>query len=220
MTQQTKLLSEIRQYFPLLDNNGLAQDIADKASLLQVPNGNVLLDAGDTIRLIPLVVKGSIKVVRVDDAGHEILLYYVHPGESCAITLAACMKQRKSNIKAVAQPSLELIGLPSDMAYMLGRKHPAWIDFVLETYALRFDELLEMVDEIGFASLDQRLAKYLQEKSELLGTLVPHISHQEIADDLGTARAVISRLLKQMERKGMVKLSRGRIKILGLMLPE
>ncbi len=218
--QQSKLLSEIRQYFPLLDNNGLAQDIAEKASLLKVPNGSVLMDAGDTIRLIPLVVKGSIKVVRVDDAGHEMLLYYVHPGESCAMTLSSCMKQRKSNIKAVAQPSLELIALPSDLAYMLGRKHPAWIDFVLESYALRFDELLEMVDEIGFASLDQRLVKYLQEKSELLGTLIPHISHQEIADDLGTARAVVSRLLKQMERKGMVKLSRGRIKILGLMLPE
>ncbi len=220
MTQPTTLLSQIRHSFPMLDNNGLAEEIATKASLIRVANGNIIMDAGDTIRLIPLVVKGSIKVVRADEAGHEILLYYVHPGESCAMTLSSCMKQQKSSIKAIAQPSLELIGIPSDAAYMLGRKHPAWFDFVLESYALRFNELLEMVDEIGFASLDQRLVKYLQEKSALLGTLVPHISHQEIADDLGTARAVVSRLLKQMERKGMVKLSRGRIKILGLMLPE
>lgn len=215
-----QLASTIRTFFPLLGNNGLAEAIAEKSTFLALPPGKVLMDAGDPIRLIPLVVKGSIKVVRADDAGHEILLYYIHPGESCAITLSSCFKQRQSNIKAMTQQATEIVGIPSDLAYMLGRKYPAWLDFVLDAYALRFDELLDMVDEIGFASLDRRLAKYLKEKSEALGTLVPHISHQEIADDLGTARAVVSRLLKQMERKGMVKLLRGRIKILALVLPE
>ncbi len=210
----------LHQFFPLLGGEGLAQAIAEKSALMVVPTGKILMDTGDFIRWIPLVVKGSIKVVRADDAGHEMLLYYIQPGESCAMTLSSCMKQRPSNIKAVAQQATEIIGIPSDLAYMLGRKYPAWLDFVLESYAVRFDELLEMVDEIGFSSLDQRLTKYLHEKAESLRTLVPHISHQEIADDLGTARAVVSRLLKQMERKGMVKLSRGRIRILSLMLPE
>jgi CRP/FNR family transcriptional regulator len=119
-------------------------------------------------------------------------------------------------VKAVAQQETKIIGLPADLTYMLGRKHPEWLDFVLESYSQRFDELLTIVDEIGFSGLDQRLTKYLHEKSKSLGTLVPHISHQEIADDLGTARAVVSRLLKQMERKGMIKLSRGRIRIIFL----
>jgi CRP/FNR family transcriptional regulator len=215
-----QLISVIRQLFPLLGNSTIAQSIAEKATYLTLPAGKILMETGDHIRLIPLVIKGSIKVVRADESGHEILLYYIQPGESCAITLSSCLRNRHSSIKAVTQQPTEIIGLPADYAYMLGRKHPEWLDFVLESYANRFDEVLHMVDEIGFASLDHRLAKYLREKSEALGTLVPHISHQEIADDLGTARAVVSRLLKQMERKGMVKLSRGRIRILSLMLPE
>lgn len=210
----------IRQYFPGLGNSELVKAIAEKSSYISLPAGKVLMNGGDPIRLIPLVIKGSIKVVRADAEGHEMLLYYIHPGESCALTLASCLKQRQSNVKAVTQQATEIIGVPADAAYMLGLQHPNWLHFVLESYSLRFDELLDMVDEIGFESLDQRLVKYLHEKSELLGTLVPHISHQEIADDLGTARAVVSRLLKQLERKGMVKLLRGRIRILSLVLPE
>lgn len=215
-----QVLSAIRANFPLLASAGLAEAIAEKAVILSVPAGKTLINPGETIKLIPLVIKGSIKVARADEDGHEILLYYVQPGESCAITLSACLKQHGSSIKAVTQQPTDLIGLPSDEAYMLGRRFPGWLDFVLEAYSNRFNELLHTVDEIGFASLDHRLARYLKEKSTLLGTLVPHISHQEIADDLGTARAVVSRLLKQMERKGMVKLARGRIRILSLMLPE
>ena len=209
----------IRLHFPLLGGAGIAEAIAERAVLRSIAPGEVLLNAGDNIRHIPLVINGSVKVVRVDDDGHEILLYYIHTGESCAMTLSSCLKQEKSRVKAIAQQNTELIGIPAELAYLLGRKYPAWFDFVLESFSRRFDELLEVVDEIGFSSLDHRLAKYLREKSTLLNPLVLHLSHQEIADDLGTARAVVSRLLKQMERKGMVRLQRGRIRILALMLP-
>lgn len=215
-----ELTNMLQEKFPALHHGELAEAIAEKSALLNLPAGKIILQPGDPIRLIPLVLKGSIKVSRSDEDGHEILLYYIQPGESCAITLSSCLKQQASTIKAVVQQPTELIGLPADQAYMLGRRFPAWMDFVLESYASRFNELLQAVDEIGFSSLDNRLIRYLKEKSELLGTLVPHISHQEIADDLGTARAVISRLLKQMERKGMVRLARGRIRILSLVLPE
>ena len=169
-----------------------------------------------TIHVIPLVVRGSIKVLRVDELGHEVLLYYIQPGESCALTLSSALKQEKSRIKAITQQETEVIGVPSELAYLLGRRFPGWYDFVLDSYSARFQELLNMVDEISFSSLDQRLVKYLREKSELLNTLVLHLSHQEIADDLGTARAVASRLLKQMERRGMIQLLRGRLRILSL----
>ncbi|MBL7825436.1 MAG: Crp/Fnr family transcriptional regulator [Saprospiraceae bacterium] len=211
-----KIILALNNLFPQLMGGGLAESIAEKAAILEIPAGKVIMEPGDTIKVIPFVLKGSIKVARADADGHEILLYYIQPGESCAITLSSCLKQHKSAIKAVTQQTTLLIGLPSDQAYMLGRKYPAWLDFVLESYANRFNELLHTVDEIGFSSLDHRLMRYLKDKSELLGTLIPHISHQEIADDLGTARTVISRLLKQMERKGMVKLARGRIRIVSL----
>lgn len=218
--KQEDLSPVIRQFFPLLAQAELAEAIASRATSFTIPSGKIILNPGESIRLIPLVVKGSIKVVRADESGHEVLLYYIHPGESCAMTLSSCLKQEKSRIKAVAQQNTEVIGLPADQAYMLGRRYPAWLDFVLDSYARRFEELLNIVDEIGFSSLDQRLVKYLKEKSQVLNTVVLHLSHQEIADDLGTARAVASRLLKQMERKGMISLQRGRIRILALVLPE
>lgn len=218
--KKEEIADAIRQYFPLLNQIELAGAIADRAVSLSIPSGKILLNTGENISLIPLVVKGSVKVVRADDTGHEVLLYYIQPGESCAMTLSSCLKREKSRVKAVAQQATEIIGIPAEQAYMLGRKYPVWFDFVLDSYARRFEELLEMVDEIGFSSLDRRLAKYLLEKSTLLTTTVLHLSHQEIAEDLGTARAVISRLLKQMERKGMVRLQRGRIRILALVLPE
>lgn len=210
----------LRHYFPTLNNPALSESISEKAVLLSIPAGKVLMHSGDLIHLIPLVIKGSIKVVKVDESGHEVLLYYIHPGESCALTLSSALKQEKSRVKAITQQQTEIIGVPSELAYALGRKYPGWFDFVLEAYANRFQELLNMVDEISFSSLDQRLLKYLREKSALLDTLVLHLSHQEIADDLGTARAVASRLLKQMEHRGMIQLLRGRIKIFSLVLPE
>jgi len=207
------------RHFPLLNNPELVETIAGRAVSLTLPAGNILLNPGDPIKLIPLVVRGSVKVARADAAGHEVLLYYIQPGESCAMTLSSCLKREKSKVKATVQQSAEIIGIPAEVAYLLGRKYPGWYDFVLDSYAQRFQELLRMVDAISFSSLDQRLLHYLQEQQILLNSTVLHRSHQEIADDLGSARAVISRLLKQMERKGMVELLRGRIKILTLVLP-
>ncbi|MCC6281114.1 MAG: Crp/Fnr family transcriptional regulator [Saprospiraceae bacterium] len=212
--------SILRHHFPTLNHPALSESISEKAVLLTVPAGKILMHSGDQIQLIPLVIKGSIKVVRADETGHEVLLYYIHPGESCALTLSSALKQEKSRVKAITQQVTDIIGIPSELAYALGRKYPGWFDFVLDAYANRFQELLDMVDEISFSSLDQRLLKYLKEKSALLNTLVLHLSHQEIADDLGTARAVASRLLKQMEHRGMIQLLRGRIRILSLVLPE
>ena len=209
----------LRLHFPTLNSPALSESISEKAVLLTIPAGKILMHSGEQIQLIPLVIKGSIKVVRADESGHEVLLYYIHPGESCALTLSSALKQEKSRVKAITQQWTEIIGIPSELAYTLGRKYPGWFDFVLDAYANRFQELLDMVDEISFSSLDQRLLKYLREKSALLNTLVLHLSHQEIADDLGTARAVASRLLKQMEHRGMIQLLRGRIKILSLVLP-
>ncbi len=213
------LTSLLHQHFPLLNHPELVNTIVERAVFLNMPAGQVLISPDESIKLIPLVVQGSVKVARPDSAGHEVLLYYIHPGESCAMTLSSCLKREKSNIKATTQQQTQIIGLPAEVAYLLGRKYPAWFDFVLNSYSIRFEELLHIVDEISFSSLDRRLLNYLQEKATILNTTVLHLSHQEIADDLGSARAVISRMLKQMEGQGMVTLLRGRIKILRLVLP-
>lgn len=209
---------QIRQHFTVLAESGdIAQAIATESQALSLPEGKVLLDTGDTINYIPLVIDGIIKVVRSDHDGHEILMYYIHPGESCALTLSASLKREKSKIKAVVQQKATIVLLPTTVNWQLARRYPVWFDFVLDAYGKRFEELLELVEEVGFKHLDERLEKYLRHQFAFHSGTVIAISHQEIASALGTARVVVSRMLKQLEKKGQIRLMRGKIKNIGLM---
>lgn len=209
---------QIRQHFTVLAQSGdIAQAIATESQALSLPEGKVLLDTGDTINYIPLVIDGIIKVVRSDHDGHEILMYYIHPGESCALTLSASLKREKSKIKAVVQQKATIVLLPTTVNWQLARRYPVWFDFVLDAYGKRFEELLELVEEVGFKHLDERLEKYLRHQFAFHSGTVITISHQEIASALGTARVVVSRMLKQLEKKGQIRLMRGKIKNIGLM---
>ncbi len=209
---------QIRQHFTVLAESGdIAQAIATESQALSLPEGKVLLDTGDTINYIPLVIDGIIKVVRSDHDGHEILMYYIHPGESCALTLSASLKREKSKIKAVVQQKATIVLLPTTVNWQLARRYPIWFDFVLDAYGKRFEELLELVEEVGFKHLDERLEKYLRHQFAFHSGTVIAISHQEIASELGTARVVVSRMLKQLEKKGLIRLMRGKIKNIGLM---
>ena len=215
--EHEKIRQILREFFPSFTASPeLIGEITAESLLVTIEPGAVLLNPGDPIRHIPLVVSGSLKVVRPDSDGREVLLYYIHTGESCAMTLASSLRRENSRIKAVALQTTRLLALSSSSVYKLTRQHPAWFDFVLDAYSRRFDELIDLVEEVSFTQLDERLIKYLKEKSEMLRTLSLNISHQEIAGDLGTSRVVASRLLKQLERKGLIELHRSRIKILGL----
>ena len=149
----------------------------------------------------------------MDGEGNELFLYYIKGGESCAITLSSCLKKEKSSVKAIVQDKAELIALPVESVYEFVRKYPTWNDFILATFNTRFDEILEVLDDVCFHNTDFRLVKFLQGKSSLLSTKVLNISHKEIAADLNTSREVVSRLLKQLEAKGAIELQRGRIQI-------
>lgn len=209
---------QIRQHFTVLAQSGdIAQAIATESQALSLPEGKVLLDTGDTINYIPLVIDGIIKVVRSDHDGHEILMYYIHPGESCALTLSASLKREKSKIKAVVQQKATIVLLPTTVNWQLARRYPVWFDFVLDAYGKRFEELLELVEEVGFKHLDERLEKYLRHQFAFHSGTIIAMSHQEIASALGTARVVVSRMLKQLEKKGQIRLMRGKIKNIGLM---
>ena len=117
----------------------------------------------------------------------------------------------KSKVKAITQEPTTLFAVKAETVYDLYRKYPSWQQFVIETFSTRFDEMLQALDSIAFYHLDERLEKYLQDKAQTLQTRTLQISHQEIADDLASSREVISRLLKQMEKKGLVQLSRGQV---------
>ena len=213
---KTTLKNKIRHEFPIFSQSELIDEIAEKGKLLELPANYQILDVGSIINVIPLVFEGAIKVVREDENGNEIFLYYIKKGESCAMTLSSSLRREKSAIKAIAQSETLALAVPVEAIYRFMHKYPNWSDFVVETYALRFDEMLEVIDSVCFHQMDFRLLRYLMDKHRLAESPVLKISHQEIANDLNTSREVISRMLKQIEKKGAIKLFRGQIEIVDL----
>lgn len=188
-----------------------------KAKLLQYgivkkfKEGDTILNENSFIRSIPIVQKGSVKVMRSDDDEKEILLYYIKPGESCIMSFLGGMHNETSKVKAIAEEDSEILFVPIEKILPLIKEHSGWLDYIFRLYHKRFEELLEVVNAIAFKRMDERILQFLQEKSKLIGNREINITHQQLADELGTARVVVSRLLKQMESNGLVELHRNKI---------
>ena len=203
----------LENHFPTLLDTDLVEGIKEHGTYREVEEGDLLMDIGSKISTIPMIISGSVKVMREDEDGNELMLYYLRGGETCAMSLTCCMAYKRSEIRAVAQEPVQMITIPVE--YMdEWMKFRDWRSFVMNTYRLRFEELLEALDSIAFLKMDERLLKYLNEKSNTIGSQEIQMSHQEIAVDLNSSREVISRILKQMERKGEVKLGRNKIQLL------
>jgi len=191
------------------------KDEIDKVSKeITVKTDGVIIDYGQIIRGIPLVISGSIKVYRMDEEGRELLLYYVNANESCAMTFTCCMEQKPSEIKAVAEEDVVLLSIPVNYMDQWMMKYVTWKNFVMGTIHERFNELLKTIDLIAFQKLDERLKHYLEQKAKNSGSKVLNLSHEDIATDLATSRVVISRLLKSLENNGLLLLYRNQIKLL------
>ena len=165
---------------------------------------------------MPLLVSGAIKILREDEDGDELILYFIEQGDTCAMTLSCCLGSSKSEIRAIAETDTKLIMIPvAKMEEWLG-KYKSWQQFVLQSYHNRMSELLEAIDTIAFLKMDERLFKYLKDKAMVNHNEVIHVTHQQIARDLHTSRVVISRLLKTLEIDGKIELHRNNIKVLDL----
>lgn len=203
----------IAKKFPSLVDIRLQEKIASVGRLLSIPEGKIVIDTGAYIRSIPLVISGALKVMREDDQGHELFLYYLLTGQACSMSLTCCMASKKSEVKAVAEESTELIVLPASEMELMTNEYPTWKNFVMNTHMARFNELLQTIDDIAFKRLDERLISYLNQKKNLQTSASLQITHQEIAHDLNSSREVISRLLKQLEKKEIIKLGRNKIEL-------
>lgn len=203
----------------ILDNfeATLQKEISEKGVATSLKSGDVIIQPGQPIKNIPLILSGSIKVSRQDESGRELLLYYVNPNESCAMTFTCCMEDHLSEIKAIAEEDTEIIKIPVNYMNEWMDKYPSWKSFVMRNIQNRFDELLKTIDHIAFQKMDERLIHYLKEKSKTHHSPLLNISHQEIADDLATSREVISRLLKKLENDKKLLLYRNQIKLLSEM---
>jgi CRP/FNR family transcriptional regulator, anaerobic regulatory protein len=195
-------------------NNNLLEKLKQEGIIRTFAPETVIIDENDYIKSVPIVLSGSIKVFKLDEDGREILLYYIKPGESCVMSFLGATCNETSKIKAIVEEEAEVLILPVHKATELIRENPQWIQFIFELYNKRFEELLNVVNAIAFQKVDVRLWDLLKTKAKLLKTDELNITHQQLADDLGTAREVVSRLLKQLERDNKILLGRNRIKIL------
>ncbi len=207
-------MAEALNNFEALFERELVKEIYDTAQTMSVPAGTTILDYGQTIRQIPIITEGSVKVLREDEEGHELLLYYVNANESCAMTFTCCMEHSLSEIKAVAEDDVTFMAVPVNVMDSWLVKYPSWKNFVMRTIRVRFNELLNTIDNIAFQKLDERLVNYLKEKVKATGSTLLNLSHQEIASELASSRVVISRLLKKLENDKKLLLYRNQIKIL------
>lgn len=173
--------------------------------------GSIILNENASIRSIPIVTKGTLKVIRTEDDGKKILLYYIKAGESCIMSFLGGMHNETSKVKAEVEEDAEILFLPMDKVTLFIKEYPQWLDYIFRLYHKRFEELLEIVNAIAFKKVDERLLDLLYKKQELTGNNTLNITHEQLANELGTARAVVSRLLKQLEENGMVKLGRNKI---------
>src|SRR5664279_93351 len=176
--------------------------------------GDIIMDYGKYIRMMPLIIKGTIKVFRMDENGREILLYYLSSNESCSMAYSCCVEAKKSEVKAIAEDDVELLAIPLNKLDEWICRYPGWKNYIMRSFNERFLELLKSIEIIAFHKLDDRLIAYLKEKQRLSGSSIIKASHYQIADELATSRVVISRLLKQLENDKKIILYRNEIKLM------
>ncbi|MCD1118016.1 Crp/Fnr family transcriptional regulator [Chryseobacterium turcicum] len=176
--------------------------------------GDIILDENSSIRSIPIVMKGMIKVIRTEEDGREILLYYIQAGESCIMSFLGGMHNEKSIVKAEVEEDTEILFLPVDKVSLFIKEYPEWLDYIFRLYHKRFEELLDIINAIAFKKVDERLLNLLIKKGEISQSKTIIITHEQLANELGTARVVVSRLLKQLEDTGKLKLGRNKITLL------
>ena len=204
----------LRQMIPAIADMRLLEAIAEKSRLQQIEAGVELMQPGQYMNSVPIIVKGSIKVLRPDADGKEVFLYYLNPGETCALSLTCCNANLPSEIRAVAEEDTTLISVPLRAHNDWTREFSQWKEFVALTYQNRFQEMLRAIDDIAFKNMDERLLSYLRTKVSQLKMTTLEITHKDIANELGTSREVISRLLKKLEKSGTVKLGRNKVEVI------
>jgi len=202
-------------YFPdLAIMPELKSELLAISSIHTFEAGTVILKQGGYIKVIPLLISGLAKVFKQEaENGNEVLLYYIKPGESCAMSMITLLRNDTSKIKAVIEEDAEIVVIPADKALLIAKKYPKWNEFIYDLFDQKYEELLNVVEILTFSNKDRRLLEYLKKETRLKGRSILKTTHQQIAYDLGSSREVISRLLKKLENEGLLKLNQGEIEL-------
>jgi CRP/FNR family transcriptional regulator len=215
MSEIPGIQEQLKSLFPDFEP-GLLSDMAAHAQLRQASQGDVLLRTGQYIASAVMVLEGSVKIYRKGDEGGEFFMYYLSPGEACALSMVCATRSEASQVTAVASEDSLLLSIPIERMSHWMKEFRTWYEFVIATYRNRFDEVLSVIDNVAFRSMDERLEFYLKKQQDQCNCRDIFLSHQEIANDLNSSREVISRLLKKMEQRGLVALHRNHIQLLDL----
>lgn len=206
---------DLHQIFPQFDRD-LISHLEKIGQVVEFEEGEMLMRTGQYFKSSLLILDGRVKLYREGDDGEEFFLYYLEKGNACALSMICATKNETSAIKAKAMSPVKALEIPIQHMDTLMKEYRQWYYFVLETYRARFSELLEVIDQVAFHSMDQKLEFYLKRQFESIGTNKITVTHQEIADDLNSSREVISRLLKKLESGKRISVSRNEITRLNL----
>lgn len=202
------MLQELNDAYGFIFEKELLEEIAESGVLKSATEGETIMNIGDYITSMPLLLEGAIKILREDKDGNELLLYFLERGDTCALTLSCCLGQTRSEIRAVAERDTQYIMVPIGKIEEWTTRFKSWRNFVFESYQSRLSEMLETIDTLAFMNMDQRLLRYLQDKAKINQSQELQVTHQQIAYDLNTSRVVISRLLKRLEMEKKILLQR------------
>ena len=206
---------EILKHFPSFEKT-LTEEISQRGEIKNFQEGEFLMRTGQYIRSTMLVLEGLVKIYREDDEGNEFFMYYIEGGKACALSMICALKQNTSEITAKAVMNTNVISIPLSFMDQWMTQYKSWYQFVLGTYRERFEELLQTIDHIAFRNLDERLIFYLKRHQEKLKSKIVPLTHSEIAQELNSSREVITRLLKKLSDRGMLKMHRQHIEIIDL----
>lgn len=212
MNQEKNLIREkLNDYYSEVFETELVDDIVNNGFLRTIDNGEILIDIGDNMTHVPLILNGAVKIIREDKNGDEIALYFLEKGDTCAISFINCINRSRSMFRGIAEKDTEGIFIPVEKVDEWLQKYETWRHFIIDSYHMRLIEMVESIDSLAFMRLDDRLYKYLTDKVKIMRNNTLIITHQEIADDINTSRVVVSRLLKKLENEGKIKIRRNRI---------
>lgn len=207
---------ELEDAYGFIFEKSLLEEIENVGILREVKAGETIIEIGDYVKGMPLLISGAIKILREDHDGDELLLYFIERGDTCAMTLNCCLGHTKSEIRAIAETDTKFVMIPIEKMEEWTAEYKSWRNFVFESYHSRLSEMLETIDTIAFLNMDERLMRYLRDKAKINSSDIIQNTHQQIAYDLHTSRVVISRLLKKLEQEGKIKLQRNHIQVIDL----
>ena len=206
----------LTEKFAYIFDEMLIKEICANGKWQHFKEDDIIIEIGMPIQFFPIIISGSAKVLTEDKEDNDLLLYYLELGETCAITLNCCAQSAKSNIKAIAETDVEVIFIPQNKLDEWMSNYPQWRAFILESYHSRLNEMLAAIDNLAFNNMEERLLKYLKDKTLINRSMEINITHSEIANDLHSSRVVVSRLMKKFEKEGILQQHRNKITITAL----